>query len=78
MVSEMKFLKLRTDLQIGKYFRDLRELREIKLKDAAKKLGMSANFLCELEQGKKRWLWSDAVKYMTLLNRYFSKSESPE
>jgi len=43
------------DRDIGKRMRKLRQKRGLSLRDAAKKMQVTASYLCDLELGRRRW-----------------------
>lgn len=53
---------------IGARLKALRESRGIKQNFIAEKLGVSNNYLCELEAGKRRWFAALVYKYEKLLD----------
>jgi len=43
------------DRDIGERMRKLRQKRGLSLRDAAKKMQVTASYLCDLELGRRRW-----------------------
>lgn len=55
------------DKAIGARLKSLRESKGIKQNFVANKLGITNNFLSELESGKKRWLASMMLRYEKII-----------
>ena len=56
------------DKAIGARLKALREAKGIRQNFVADKLGISNNFLSELESGKKRWFAALVYKYERIVN----------
>lgn len=57
----------KSDAEIGARLKKMRINRGIRQNFVAEKLGVSNNFLSELEAGKKRWLAITVKRYETIL-----------
>ena len=62
----MKHIK--DDKTIGTKLKSLRESKGIRQNFVAEKLGISNNYLSELEAGKKRWFAALVYKYERIIN----------
>ncbi len=60
-------MKRETDKTIGARLKKLRESKGIKQNFVAEKMGISNNFLCELESGKRRWYALMVTKYENIV-----------
>ena len=64
-----RYMRIQSDKAIGSRMKKLREHRGVKQNFMAKKLGISPNYLCELEAGKRRWMASLLFQYEKLLSK---------
>ena len=67
--------QIEDDHDIGAKMRSLREENGVTAREMARRLGLSAAYICDLELGRRRWNPSMEISYETLL--YASQPKAP-
>ena len=74
MEKQGKFLKTKVTITIdhkatGKAIRKYREVEGISLREVARRMDVSAPYICDLELGRRPWSESKVAKYIKALRK---------